>query len=414
MSDPKITVIGIGEDGLEGLSPIALSLVESAEVLIGGERHLAKAPDLETSDLKAERLDWSKGFGAGLDMIGERFGKRIVVLASGDPLHFGVGATLIRRFGADQVFVLPAPSSISLTCARMGWSVPDITIVTIHGRPLESLNLHLAPGARLVVLARDGDSPAEVAQLLTAKGFGASSITVLEHMGGDKEKRIEGEAQSWDAGRCANLCTMAIECVAGAQARPLSRLAGLPDDVFEHDGQLTKREVRAVTLARLAPLPGEVLWDVGAGAGSISIEWMRADRTCGAVAIERDAERAARIARNAASLGVPRLKIEQGEAFETLQNLEGKPDAIFVGGGVGNPGVLQAAWDRLKPGGRLVANAVTVEGAAALATMKQTYGGDLLQVSIARQGNEITNVTFLEPMRTVTQYLAQKPLETNT
>lgn len=411
MSNPKITVIGIGEDGLAGLSSSALSLVHSAEVLVGGARHLAKAPDI-----KAERLDWSEGFGAGLDKIEQCFGRRIVVLASGDPLHFGVGATLIRRFGAHEVFVVPAPSSISLACARMGWSVPDITIVTIHGRALESLNLHLTPGARLVVLARDGDSPDEVARLLTDKGFGESRLSVLEHMGGAQEKRIEGIAQSWDVPRCANLCIIALECVAGADARPFSRIAGLPDDAFEHDGQLTKREVRAMTLARLAPLPGEVLWDVGAGAGSISIEWMRADRSCEALAIERDADRVARIARNAQTLGVPRLKIEHGEALEVLQNLKDAseaPDAVFVGGGVGTPGLLQVAWDRLKPGGRLVANAVTVEGAAELVKMKQNYGGELIQVTISRQENRTTRMTLFAAMRTVTQYIGQKPLETD-
>ena len=407
MSDTTlITVIGIGEDGLDGLSPTARALVDGAEVLIGGERHLDKAPDVQ-----AERLDWSAGFVATLDQIEARIGQRIVVLASGDPLHFGVGATLIRRFGAERVFVLPAPGAVSLACAHMGWSVPDIQVVTIHGRPIESLNLHLAPNARLVVLARDGDSPAEVAQLLTAKGFGSSRLTVLEHLGGALEQRLEGVAEAWSADTCTDLCTLAIECIAGSDARPLSRLAGLPDDAFEHDGQLTKREVRAVTLARLAPFPGEVLWDVGAGAGSIGIEWMRANRSNRAVAIERDPGRAARIARNAHALGVPYLKVEQADALAALNSLEGEPDAVFVGGGVGAPGLLDAAWTRLKPGGRLVANAVTVEGAAELAKMKQEHGGDLIQISVSREDNKINSLTLFQPMRTVTQYLAIKPVE---
>lgn len=403
---PQITVIGIGEDGLNGLSPAARALVGGAEVLIGGERHLDKTPVA-----RAERLDWSAGFGATLDEIETRLGRRIVVLASGDPLHFGVGATLIRRFGADRVLVLPAPGAVSLACARVGWSVPDTTVVTIHGRPLENLSLHLTPGTRLVVLARDGDSPAEVATLLTAKGFGPSRITVLEHMGGEREKRVEGVAESWSVQKCADLSMLAIECVAGPDARPLSRLAGLPDDAYEHDGQLTKREVRAVTLARLGPLPGEVLWDVGAGAGSIAIEWMRAHRSCRAVAIERDPDRAARIARNAQALGVPYLNIEHADALSALNSLDGHPDAVFVGGGVGAPTLLDAAWARLKPGGRLVANAVTVEGAAELAKMKQAHGGDLIQISISREDNKINSLTLFQPMRTVTQYLAYKPLE---
>ena len=403
---PLITVIGIGEDGLEGLSPAARALVDSAEVLIGGERHLDKAPDV-----KAQRLDWSAGFDATLDEIEVRLGQRIVVLASGDPLHFGVGATLIRRFGAERVLVLPAPGAVSLACARMGWSIPDTTVVTIHGRPIENLSLHLVPDARLVVLARDGDSPAEVAKLLTANGFGPSRITVLEHIGGEREKRIEGVAATWTTVKCADLSMLAIECIASPDAQPLSRLAGLPDDAFEHDGQLTKREVRAVTLARLGPLPGEVLWDVGAGAGSIGIEWMRADRSCRAVAIERDPDRAVRIAHNAHALGVPYLKIEQADALAALQSLDGHPDAVFIGGGVGAPTLLDAAWARLKPGGRLVANGVTVEGAAELAKMKQAHGGDLIQISISREDNKLNSLTLFQPMRTVTQYLAYKPLE---
>jgi len=401
-----ITVVGIGEDGLDGLSPAARALVEGAEVLIGGERHLDKVPDI-----KAERLDWSAGFDAALDELEARLGKRIVVLASGDPLYFGVGATLIRRFGAERVFVLPAPGAVSLTCARMGWSIPDTDVVTIHGRALESLNLHLAPNARLVVLLRDGDSPAEVADLLVRRGFGPSRLTVLEHLGGPAENHIEGVAESWSGERCANLATLALECFVGPKARPLSRVAGLPDDAYEHDGQLTKREVRAVTLARLAPLPGEMLWDVGAGAGSVAIEWMRANRANTALAIERNPDRAACIARNATALGVPRLNIVTGDALEVLKIQSGSPDAVFVGGGVGVPGLVQAAWSRLKPGGRLVANAVTVEGTAELAKMKQKYGGDLIQISISRDDNKINNLTLFLPMRTVMQYLVNKSLE---
>lgn len=404
---PGIHVVGIGEDGLAGLSPAARALVDGAEVLVGGARHHEKVPDSQ-----AERLDWSTGFDAAMDAIEARFGRRIVVLGSGDPSYFGVATTLIRRFGAEDVFVLPAPGAISLACARLGWSVPDVQAVTVHGRALENLNVHLAPGARLVVLARDGDSPAEIAALLTAQGFGLSRMTVLEHMGGERESRIDGVAQSWSAPRSANLCTVAIECIAGPDARPLSRLAGLPDEAFAHDGQLTKREVRAVTLARLAPLPGETLWDVGAGAGSIGIEWMRTHQSCQAVAIERDANRAQRIARNAANLGVPRLHIEVREALDALRNLDGDPDAVFVGGGVGAPGVLEAAWKRVKPGGRLVANAVTAEGAAALAGMKQKHGGELIQISVSRQKDKASSVTLFDPMRTVTQYLAYKYLNT--
>lgn len=402
----RITVIGIGDDGLNGLTPTAKALVDGAEVLIGGERHLAKAPDVGT-----ERFDWTLGFDATMDIMAKRADKRIVVLGSGDPLYFGVGATLIRRFGADNVFVLPAPGSVSLACARMGWSIPDVQVVTIHGRALQNLSLHMTPGARLIVLARDGDSPSEVAELLTAKGFGPSRLSVLEQLGGADEARHDGVAENWPKQTRAHLNIIAVDCIAGPQAKPLSRLAGLPDDAFEHDGQITKREVRAVTLAHLAPLPGELLWDVGAGAGSIAIEWMRTDRSCTAVAIERDGDRAARIARNANVLGVPRLQIDCADAGDALMALVGAPDAVFVGGGVGIPGLLLRAWNRLKPGGRMVANAVTAEGAAELLKMKQAYGGELIQISIARNENKTNNITLFENMRTVTQFCAVKPLE---
>ena len=398
-----ITVIGIGEDGLAGLSPAARTLVDGAEVLVGGERHLAKAPDI-----KAERIDWSAGFDATMDKIEAQFGKRIVVLASGDPSHFGVGTTLIRRFGADKVSVIPHPSSISLTCAHMGWSVPDVQVVTIHGRPLESLNLYLQNAARLVVLARDGKSPREVAELLKSQGFGGSQMAVWEHLGGEKENKVEGLAQDWGEKCCADLCAIALDLVAGPDAKPLSRLAGLPDDAFEHDGQLTKREVRAVTLSSLAPKPGELLWDLGAGAGSISIEWMRADVSCQAIAVERDADRAARAARNAAALGVPRLQVVQKDSLESLSELDGEPDAIFIGGGVGTPGLLDAAWARVKPGGRLVANAVTVEGEAALSQLRNKVGGELLRITVER-AERTKGATFMNAMRTVTQFVGTKP-----
>ncbi|MEG3619725.1 precorrin-6y C5,15-methyltransferase (decarboxylating) subunit CbiE [Magnetovibrio sp. PR-2] len=403
MIQALMTVVGIGEDGLLGLNPAARALVDGAEVLVGGERHLAKAPEVQ-----AERLGWSAGFDATLDKIEGHFGKRIIVLASGDPSHCGVGTTLIRRFGAEKVAVLPHPSSISLTCARMGWSVPDVQVVTIHGRPLESLNLHLHNGARLVVLARDGKSPREVAKLLNDQGFGGSTISVWEHLGGEAEHKVKALSLNWGDKCCADLCTLALDLVAGADAKPLSRLAGLPDAAFEHDGQLTKREVRAVTLSALAPKPGEMLWDLGAGAGSISIEWMRADRSCQAVAVERDGDRAARIARNAAALGVPRLTVEQKDSLESLSELSGEPDAIFIGGGVGTPGLLDAAWVRVKPGGRLVANAVTLEGEEALSQLRTKVGGDLLRLTVER-AEQTKGATFMTALRTVTQFVGAKP-----
>jgi precorrin-6Y C5,15-methyltransferase (decarboxylating) len=375
---PGICVIGIGEDGLSGLSARARDIIDGADVLVGGARHLAFV-----EDGAARRIDWSDGIDAVLDTLEPQLNKQIVILASGDPLYFGVAKNVIERFGAARVQVIPVPGAVSLTCAAMGWSQPDIQVVTVHGRPLQSLNLYLTPGAKLVVLSHDGDTPAQVASLLSDQGFGPSLITVLEHLGGELENRCQGLAASWAHPQAANLNTVAIDLKADQTARPLSRLAGLPDDAFNHDGQLTKRAVRAVTLSSLAPLPGQMLWDLGAGAGSISIEWMRAHCSNQAVAVERDPLRAKRIGENAAHLGVPKLNVEVAENMHAIETLEGNPDAIFIGGGIMAPGLVDAAWARLKPGGRLVANAVTDESRALLITLKQTYGGALMDISIS-------------------------------
>jgi precorrin-6Y C5,15-methyltransferase (decarboxylating) len=371
-----LTVIGIGEDGLDGLSRAARTLVEQAEVLVGGERHLALVPEI-----RAERLAWRRPLAETFPEIAAREGRRVAVLASGDPLWYGVATQLIARFGRAAVLVLPAPSAFSLAAARLGWPLADCTPVTLHGRPLARLALFLAPGARLLCLSEDGSTPAAVAALLTEHGWGESAITVLEHMGGPRERRIAGRASTWRAPRGADLNTLAIDCVASPSARVQSRLAGLPDDAYQHDGQLTKRVVRAATLAALAPLPGETLWDVGAGCGSIAIEWLRGGGGR-AIAIERDSKRLALIAENAATLGVPELAIVAGEAPTALAGLP-EPDAVFLGGGSGAPGLLEQAWSRLRPGGRLVANAVTVEGEARLAAWRADHGGRLVRIAVS-------------------------------
>lgn len=389
-----ILVVGIGEDGMEGLSRRARQAIVDAQVLAGGARHLTLV-----KDFSGERVDWSKGIELGLDTLAGHIdaGRSVVVLASGDPLYFGVAKNVIERFGADAVHVLPVPGAVSLACAAMGWSQPDVQVLTVHGRPVQRVHLYLTPGARLVVLSEDGDTPAEVATLLAERGFGFSRITVLEHLGGAAEHRIDGVAGVWSHPRTADLNTLAIEVIADATARPLSRLAGLPDDAFNHDGQLTKRAVRAVTLSSLAPLPGETLWDLGAGAGSISIEWLRAHERCRAVAVERDPARAERIETNAARLGVPHLQIRVGDSVEALDMLKGTPDAIFVGGGVSTPGLLEAAWKRLRPGGRLVANAVTDAGATALKNFHGQYGGECFTITIEHKA-PITHFISVKPM----------------
>ncbi|MHA1598626.1 MAG: precorrin-6y C5,15-methyltransferase (decarboxylating) subunit CbiE [Alphaproteobacteria bacterium] len=396
-----ITVIGIGEDGLEGLSPAHRTLVETAEVLVGGDRHLAKVPDGG-----CERLGYDDGFAAMLDELETRRGRRVVVLASGDPMNYGVGGMLSRRFGVDDMVIHPAPGAFSLAAARMGWSLPDCETLTIHGRPLEMLNLHVSPGARLLVLCRDGDSPAEAAALLTENGYGDSRVTALEHLGGDDENRLDGIAADWTHGRAADLNTLAIECVVGDTATPISRAPGLPDAAFENDGQLTKREVRAVTLSALGSLPGQLLWDVGSGSGSVAIEWLRLGGNRTAVAIERDQNRVATIARNGLQLGVPKLRIVDGE-FPGVEVPGNAPDAVFVGGGVSVPGMLDAAWASLKGGGVLVVNAVTIESEQAITAFCEQHGGDMVRMVVER-AETIGGHTGFKPMRAVTQLSVRK------
>lgn len=374
-----LSIVGIGEDGLDGITPAARVLVDQAEVLVGGARHLAMVAD----DHPAERLPWVPPMAASAAAVVARRGQRVCVLATGDPLWFGIGARLAGMVPHNERTILPAPSAFSLAAARMGWPLGDVETVTIHGRYLDLLRLHVAPGARLLAMTSDGQTPAQVARVLCEMGYGESPITVLEHMGGTAENRVEGIAEDWPDEAMADLNTLAIECQAGPDAIIRSRSPGLPDEAFENDGQLTKHEVRAVTLAALIPLPGQRLWDVGAGCGSVAIEWLRAAKGAVAVAIERDPERAAMIARNATALGTPGLKIITGDAPAALAHLD-EPDAVFIGGGVSVDGLIGACWDRSRPGGRLVANAVTVEGEAALNTWHEKVGGTLTRIAISR------------------------------
>jgi precorrin-6B C5,15-methyltransferase / cobalt-precorrin-6B C5,C15-methyltransferase len=377
-----LTVIGIGEDGLAGLSETARQAIDGARLLFGGARHLALVPERPDQ----ERHPWPSPFELAYEQLLARRGQPVCVLASGDPMFFGIGATLAQRLAPEELRILPAPSSVSLAAARLGWALQDVQVIPAHGRPLARVNLHLAPGARLLALAADGATPRQLATQLTARGYGPSRLTVLERLGGAFERRLEGTAVDWGqsvgAEDCAALNLIAVECQADPDALPLSRRAGLPDAAYEHDGQLTKRDIRAATLARLAPRPGELLWDVGAGCGSIGIEWMRADERCRAIAIESDAGRRALIERNREVLGVPDLVLVAGRAPEALADLEA-PDAIFIGGGLTVAGVAEHGWSALKPGGRLVANAVTIQSEAFLVALRERIGGELTRISVA-------------------------------
>src|SRR5829696_7048315 len=397
-----LSVVGIGEDGIAGVAPAARALIETAETLVGGPRHLAMVPES-----RAERLLWRSPLGDTIPEIAARRGRRVTVLASGDPLWYGVGVLLARHFRREEMTIVPQPSAFSLAAARLGWALADCTTLSLHGRPLDGLRLHLAPRARLLVLSEDGGMPRAVADLLTSIGWGPSRMTVFEHLGGAREAALDGTAQEWDARPAADLNTIALDCEPAPGTRPLSRLAGLPDDAFEHDGQLTKREVRAVTLARLAPLPGETLWDVGAGCGSISIEWLRACPQAAAVAVERDPGRAAIIARNAAALGVPGLRVVAAAAPEALAGLP-EPEAVFVGGGIVDPELLAAVWTALRPGGRLVANVVSSEGERAVLDWQARHGGELCRIAVSRC-EPLGSRHGWRPLLPVTQLAATKP-----
>ncbi|KAK45944.1 precorrin-6Y C5,15-methyltransferase [Caballeronia jiangsuensis] len=375
-----LTVVGIGEDGWHGLSRVARRALLDAQSIHGGERHLAFLP----ARIAASRVPWPKPFSLDAVLAGRGDGKtRICVLASGDPMCFGVGATLAREVANGEMRVIPAPSSLSLAAARLRWALQDAVCVSLVGRPVASLLASLHRGVRLLVLSADGATPAAVAALLTAHGFGASRMTVFEHLGGDRERRIDERADDWREPLVAALNLVAIECRthAGHAGPPLT--PGLPDDAYRHDGQLTKRDVRAVTLARLAPQPGELLWDVGAGCGSIGIEWMRAHGACRAIAIEANESRQRLIEHNRDALGVPALQLVKGEAPAALDGLSA-PDAVFIGGGLTVPGVLDACWARLRQGGRLVANAVTLQSEAALVEWRARHGGELTRIGIAQ------------------------------
>jgi len=396
-----LAVVGIGEDGTAGLSPTARTLVETAQVLVGGERHLGMVPEGG-----AERIVWERPLRATIDAIEARRGRRVTVLASGDPMWYGIGVTLARRFPREEMTVIPQPSAFSLAAAWLGWPLADCATITLHGRPLDILRLHLAPHRRILILSEDGDTPRAIAVLLSGLGWGASGLTVLANIGGSREAIVEENAESWGDRQVPDLNTIAIVCRPGPGARVLPLLSGLPDDTYEHDGQLTKREVRAATLAALAPLPEQTLWDVGAGCGSIAIEWLRAGEGRSAVAIERNPARAAMIARNAASLGVPGLHIVLGTAPQVLEDLQ-HPDAIFIGGGIGAAGLLPKVWGSLSPGGRLVANVVTAEGEAQLFDWHAHHGGALTRISVNRAEPVGPNHLW-RPLSSVTQLAAVK------
>ena len=398
-----LTVVGIGEDGLAGLGDEAKRRIAGAEVIFGGKRHLA----LVASFAKGEARPWPIPFDAEMHEVLALAGSKVCVLASGDPFFHGVGATLARKVKAPEMHVIPAPSAVSLAAARLGWALQDIETVSLHGRPLDLIRPLLQPNARILALTSDAEAPAAIARLLVELDFGASRLTVLEALGGPKETLRSACADAFGLENINPLNVLAIEVEPGADARVLPLTVGLADHLFDHDGQITKREIRAITLSALAPRRGELLWDIGAGSGSVSIEWMRAHSSLRAIAIETNPIRAARIGRNAAACGVPGLVVVEGSAPKALAGLD-TPDAIFIGGGGSDAGVLNAAIKALRPGGRLVANAVTLEMEGLLLARHISLGGDLTRINISR-ASPVGSMQAWRPAMPVTQWSWVKP-----
>lgn len=397
-----VVVVGIGADGWDGLAPRAQAAIRAAEVLMGSTRQLGLIPESS-----ANRVPWPSPMLPALPaLFDEHSGRRVCVLASGDPMFHGIGVTLGRVLGPERLRVIAHPSSVSLACARLGWPLHETSTVSLVNRGVSTLAASLVDGQRLLVLANDEHSPAAVAQLLTEHGFGDSTLVVLEQLGGPAEHVVDGRAGSWDRPPGDPLNVIALELRATAGALRLTRTPGLSDAAYRGDGQMTKHEVRALTLSALAPASGELLWDVGGGSGTIGIEWMRTDPRCRAVAFEREDARVAQIVDNATRLGTPTLRV-LGAAPAAFGDETSVPDAIFVGGGVTQDGMLDACWARLRPGGRMVVNAVTAESEALVLQWHARLGGDLHKFQIYR-GEPLGGFTAWRPQLPVAQWSVTK------
>lgn len=393
--DPWLHIVGIGEDGLDGLLPATRAVVEAAEVIVGAERHHDLA-----QGVAAERIAWPSPFDALIDTLNGLRGQRVVVLATGDPLWFSVGARIGRELNAAEITYHPQLSAFQLAAARMGWSLADVETLTVHGRPVEQMIAFIQPDARLLILTTGADTPGQIAAFLAERGFGRSKMTVLAHMGGETEARFDGIAEGWDH-EVPAFNTLAVECIAAPDAALLPRVPGLSDDLFRHDGTMTKQEVRAATLAKLMPMRGALLWDIGTGCGSVAVEWMRAARYARAIGIEPRADRRALAAANALALGAPKLDLIDGRVPEALDGLAA-PDAVFIGGGLSRE-TFDAAWAALRPLGRMVCNAVTLESEALLLALHKEFGGQLVKLSVNR-AEPVGGLTGWRPLMPVTQW----------
>ena len=395
MNGSWLHIVGIGEDGMEGLLPATRAVVEAAEVIVGGDRH-HKLSD----NVTAERVAWPSPFNALIEMLEGFKGRRVVVLATGDPLWFSVGARIGREINPSEITYHPQVSAFQLAAARMGWSLPDVETLTVHGRPVQQMIAFIQPDARLLILTTGAETPAQIAGFLTERGFGRSKLTVLANMGGAEETRFDGVAGEWGH-EVPAFNTMAVECIAAPDAALLPRVPGLADELFQHDGTMTKQEVRAATLAKLMPMRGALLWDIGTGCGSVAVEWMRGARYARAIGIEPRADRRAMAAANALALGVPKLDLVEGRVPEALEGLAA-PDAVFIGGGLSRE-TFEAAWDALRPLGRMVCNAVTLESEALLLELHKERGGQLVKLMVNR-AEPVGGMTGWRPLMPVTQW----------
>lgn len=424
-----LAILGIGEDGVEGLSAAACALIRAARLVVGGARHLALVEGLRPTGQPNEpphpalaadvgdragvrgdaqkRMVWPKPIADAFPAILGRRGEPVVVLASGDPFCYGIGTLLARAVSPAEIMCVPAPSAFSLAAARLGWALQETATISFCGRPLAALAPLLQPAGRIFALSADAGTPASIASFLRERGFGASRLHVLEALGGRRERIWTTSADDYALDPLDPLNLVAIEVVADPDARIIPLSTGLPDEAFEHDGQITKREIRAVTLSALAPCRGEMLWDVGCGSGSVAIEWMLRSPANHAVGIEQRPERAARAARNAITLGVPDLEVVTGAAPAALAGLA-QPDAVFIGGGAQDDRVTQTAWAALRSGGRMVVNAVTIDTEAMLFDACGRLGGTLTRLSVQRL-DAIGGRRSFRPAMTVTQWSATKP-----
>ncbi len=399
-----LSVIGLGLRGRSELAPAAAEALDQAEAVFAAPRHL----DL-VRPIAGEEVAWPARFEDGLYAVAARRGRPTAVLASGDPTHYGIATSLARHIAPTEMAIYPGPSGLTLAAARLGWGMQHSDVVSLHGRPLAALAPALAAGRRLLLLTDRRSRPATIADFLTKRGWGASTLTAMAELGGENETHVTARADEWpgDSGLSA-LVTVALVCAPAPDTPVWTWVPGLPEEAFEHDGKITKRAIRAITLAKLAPAPGAHLWDVGCGNGSIAVEWLRAAASSRVTAIEPKRERLNTARANLERLAGSGWNLVEGHAPQALEGLP-TPDAVFIGGGLADQGVLESAWAALPAGGRLVANAVTLEGEERLLSARHELPGADLQRLNSATAEPVGTLTGWQPAMTVTQLAVTKP-----